>query len=133
MHAYTRPCIPPTQTKIQSRAPLKPVLHFPLCAPILTNKERGAHTNTCGKVIHNRLMYNHWEGITLLKIPYYHLYNGKLAKRYGHVPIDECPLCHKPDSCTNIVGECSYHKALTTSRHNAACHRIHAAIRKTSK
>ena len=49
------------------------------------------------------------------------------------LPIDECPLCHKPDSCTHIVGEVSFHKALTISRHNAACQLVHAAIHKSAK
>jgi hypothetical protein len=30
---------------------------------------------------------------------YGQLYNGKPAKGYGHSPTDECPLCHKHDSC----------------------------------
>ena len=53
--------------------------------------------------------------------------------RYGHALIDECPLCHMPDSCTHIAGECPEHEALRTSRHNAACQLVHAAIRKTAK
>ena len=47
--------------------------------------------------------------------------------------IDECPLCHKPDSCTRIAGECPYHKALTINQHNAARQLIHEAIRETAK
>ncbi len=43
---------------------------------------------------------------SLLKYVYGQLYNGKLAHRYGHAPTDECPLCHRPDSCTHIAGEC---------------------------
>jgi hypothetical protein len=53
--------------------------------------------------------------------------------RYGHALADECPLCHMPDSCTHIAGECPDHEALRISHHNAACHLIHAAIRKTTK
>jgi hypothetical protein len=64
---------------------------------------------------------------------YGQLYNGKLAMRYGHAPIDVGPLCHMPDSCTHIVGECPDHEALRISRHNAACQLVHAAIRKTAK
>ncbi len=73
------------------------------------------------------------EGTTLLKFLYGQLYNGKLAKRYGQAPTDECPLCHRPDSCTHIARECSHHEALRIGRHNAACQLIHAAIRKTAK
>ena len=86
-----------------------------------------------GKAIHRRLTVNAWEGTTILKFIHGQLYNGKLEKRYGHAPTDECPLCHKPDSCTYIAGECSYHEALTISRHSAACQLIHAAIRKSAK
>ena len=34
---------------------------------------------------------------------------------------------------THIAGECSHHEALRIGRHNAACHLIHAAIRRTAK
>ena len=61
------------------------------------------------------------------------MYHGKLAKRYGHAPTDECPLCHIPYSCTQIAGECPHHKALTNSRHNAACQLVHAAIQNSAK
>jgi hypothetical protein len=53
--------------------------------------------------------------------------------RYGHAATDECPLCHKPDSCTHIAKKCNKHEGLRIGRHNAACQLIHAAIRKTSK
>jgi len=52
--------------------------------------------------------------------------------RYGHVLTDECPLCHMPDSCTHIAGECPDHEALRISRLNEACQLFHAAIRKTA-
>jgi len=61
------------------------------------------------------------------------LYIGKLAKRYGHTLTDECPLCHRPDSCTYIAGECKAHKNLSISRHNAACQLIHVALRNSAK
>jgi hypothetical protein len=73
------------------------------------------------------------EGNTLLKFIYGQLYNGKIAKRYGHAPSDVCPLCYMPDSCTHIAGECPAHEALRIARHNAACQLIHAAIRKSAK
>ena len=66
---------------------------------IITNKEKGARTKTIvGEVLHKKLTHNPWEGTSLLKCIYGQLYNGKLAKRYGHAPTDECPLCHRPDS-----------------------------------
>ena len=73
------------------------------------------------------------EGATLLKFIYGQIYNGKLAKRYGHASTDECPLCHKPDSFIHIARECPDHEALRIGRHNAACQLIHSAIRKTAK
>jgi len=99
----------------------------------LANKEKGAHTITVGQALHNKLTHSPWEGNPLLKFIYGQLYNGKLVMRYGHAPTDECPLCHMPDSCTHIAGECPDYEALRISRHNAACQLIHAAIRKTAK
>ena len=86
-----------------------------------------------GRAIHKKLNSTPKEGTALLKFIYGQLYNGKIAMRYGHAPTDECPLCHKPDSCTHIAGECTKHEGLLIARHNAACQLIHAAIRKTSK
>ncbi len=100
---------------------------------VLKNIEVGTTTEPVGKAIHRRLTANAWEGTTLLKSIYGKLYNGKLATRYGNAPIDECPLCQKPNSCTHIAGECSYRKALTISRHNVACQLIYAVIRKSAK
>jgi len=88
---------------------------------------------TLGQALHKKLTYSPWEGTSLLKFIYGQLYNGKLAMRYGHSLTVECPLCHIPESCTHIAGECPYHEALCISRHNAACRLIHAAIRKTAK
>ena len=39
----------------------------------------------------------------------------------------------KPDSCTNIAGECPDHAAHRIDRHNVACQFMHAVIRKTVK
>ena len=86
-----------------------------------------------GRAIHKKLKCTSKEGTTLLKFIYGQLYNGKIAMRYGHAPTDECPLCHKPDSCTHIIGECNKHEGLQIGRNNAACQLIHAANRKTSK
>ena len=86
-----------------------------------------------GKATHLRLAANAWKGSTLLNCIYGQLYNGKLANRYGHAPTDECPLCHKPYSCTYISGYCHYHKPLTCSCHYAACQLVHATIRISAK
>jgi len=100
---------------------------------ILQAKTQGANTTTTGASIHTRLHENTKEGTNLLKCIHGQLYNGKLAKRYGHASMDERPLCHRPDSCTHIAGECKAHKYLSISRHNAACQLIHAAIRYSTK
>ena len=100
---------------------------------IIANKEMGARLHTVGRSIHKRLNSVPKEGIPLLKLMSGQLYNGKMAKRYGHAPTNECPLCHKLDSCAHIARECKDHEALRISRHSAACQQVHAAIRKTSK
>jgi ribonuclease HI len=132
MHAFTRPS---PQLRHKVRGALLRSLHQSSIYRrlILSSKENGARTHTVGRALHKKLTYHSWEGTSLLKFVYGQLYNGKLAKRYGHAPTDECPLCHKPDSCTHIAGECQAHDALRISRHNAACQLIHAAIRKAAK
>jgi len=132
MHAFARPS---HQLRLKVINALLMSLHYTSLYRrlILTNKERGVHTNTVGKAIHIHLLSNHWEGTTLLKFVNGQLYNGKLAKRYGHAPANESLLCHKSDSCTNIAGECLYHKEVTISRHDAACRFLHVAILKTAK
>jgi hypothetical protein len=93
----------------------------------------GTHIHAVGRAIHNQLTSNLKEGTALLKIIYGQLYSGKLAHRCGYAPTDECPLYHKPYSCTSITGECPDREAHRLSRHIAACQLIHAAIRKTAK
>ena len=131
-HAFTRPS---QQLRRKVGHALLRNLHYTSLYRrlILKNIEVGTNTHSVGKAIHRRLTANAWEGSTLLKFLYGQLYSGKLAKRYGHAPIDECPLCHKPDSCTHIAGECLRHKALTISYHNAACQLVQAAIRNSAK
>ena len=132
MHAFTRPS---HQLRTKVRQALLRSLHYSSLYRrlLVANKLKGARLQTVGRAIHKKLISNSAEGTTLIKFLYGQLYNGKLAKRYGHAPTDECPLCHKPDSCTHIAGECSHHEALRIGRHNAACQLIHAAIRKTAK
>ena len=105
MHAFTRPS---PQLRLKVRGSLLRSLHHSSLYRrlILASKENGARTNSVGRALHKKLTYRPWEGTSLLKFVYGQLYNGKLAKRYGHAPTDECPLCHKPDSCTHIAGEC---------------------------
>ena len=77
---------------------------------ILQEKNQGATTATTGTALRFLLRENSKDGTNLLKFIHGQLCNGKLAKRYGHAPTDECPLCHRPDSCTHIAGECNVHK-----------------------
>ena len=65
---------------------------------IVVNKEMGARLHIVGCSIHKRLNLIPKEGIILLKFMYGQLYNGKFAKRYGHSPTYEYPLCHKSEN-----------------------------------
>ena len=132
MHAFTRPSNQLRQ-KVKAATP-RSLHHTSLYRRlVLTAKSKGARIAATGASLHTRLRENPREGSTLLKFVYGQLYNGKLAKLYGHAPTDECPLCHLLDSCTHIAGECKFHKNLSISRHNAAWQLIHAAIRKSAK
>jgi hypothetical protein len=131
MHAFTRPS---QQLRLKVRHALLRSLHYTslYIRILVANKLKGARLQTVGRAIHKKLNSTPKEGTTLLKFIYGKLYNGKIAKRYGHAPTDECLLCHKHDSCTHIAGEYTDHEGLRIERHNAACQLIHAAIRKTS-
>ena len=132
MHAFTRPSHQ-LRKKVRA-ATLRSLHHTSLYRRIILQaKTTGANTASTGIALHTRLRDNPKEGTNLLKFIYGQLYNGKLAKLYGHAPSDECPLCHLPDSCTHIAGDCKAHKNLTISRHNAACQLVHAAIRNSAK
>ncbi len=100
---------------------------------LVANKIKGARLQTLGRAIYRKLTSQSKEGTTRFKFIYGQLYNGKLAQGHGHAVTDDCPLCHKPDSCTHIASECPDHEALRIGRHNAACQLIHAAIRKNVK
>ena len=132
MHAFTRPSL---QLRIKVRdALLRSLHHFSLYRRlIVASREKGARTKTVGQALHKKLAHSPWQGTALLNFLYGQLFNGKLAMRYGHAPTDKCPLCHMPDSCTHIEGECPDHEAMYISRYNAACQLVHAAIRKTAK
>ena len=132
MHAFTRPS---KQLRRRIRHALLRSLHYTSLYRrlILKNIEVGTNTQTVGRAVHRHLTTNHWEGTNFLKFVYGLLYNGKLAKRYGHSPTDDCPICHKPDSCAHILGQWPYHKTLTISHHIASCQLVHVAIRKSAK
>ena len=120
MHAFTRPS---HQLRQKFKATtLRSMHHTSLYMRLILHaKTQGANTATTGTTLHIRLRENAKEGSYILKCIHGQIYNGKLAKRYGHAPTDECPLCHLPDNCTHIAGECKFHKNLSISRHNAAC------------
>jgi len=132
MHAFTRPSQQPRH--IVMAANLRSLHNaFIYRRLIIQAKNQGASTATTWTALHVRLRENSKEGTNLLKFIHGQLYNAKLTKRYGHAPTDECPLCHRPDLCTHIAGECEFHQNLIISRHNAACQLIHAAIRNSAK
>jgi len=132
MHAFTRPS---QQLRLEVRQALLRSLHhtFLYRRLIVANKGTGARLQTVSQSIHKRINSVPRDGTTLLKFICGQLYNGKLAKRYGHALTDECPLCHRLGSCPHIDGECPNHEALCISRHNAACQLVYAAVHNTSK
>jgi hypothetical protein len=132
MHGFTRPS---QQLRHKARAAtLRSLHHTSIYRKLIIHaKKQGATTATIGTALHIRLRENSKEGTKLLKFFHGQLYNGKLAKRYGHVPTDECPLYHRPDSCTHMAGECKAYKNHAISRHNAACQLIYAAISNFAK
>ncbi len=120
MHAFTRPS---QQLRLNVRHALLSGLYYTSLYRrlLVANKLKGTRLQTVGRAIHKKLHSIPKEGTTLLKFIYGQVYNGKIAKRYGHAPTEACPLCHKPDSCTHIAGECPDHDGLRIGRHNAAC------------
>ncbi len=103
MHAFTRPSLQ-LKTKVRD-ALLRSLHHSSLYRRLIVAiEEKGARTKTMGQALHKKLTHSPWEGMALLKFLYGQLHNGKLAMTYGHAPIDECPLCHMPDTCTHIAG-----------------------------
>jgi len=132
MDAFTRPSHQPRQ-KVRA-ATLRSLHHTSIYMRLIIHaKKQGASIATTGTALHVRLQENSKKGTKLLKFIHGQPYNGKLAKRYGHAPTDECPLCHRPDLCTHIAGECKAHKNLSIIRHNAVCLLTHAAIRNSAK
>jgi len=109
MHAFT---LPSHQLRQKIRAvTLRSLHHSSLYMRlILQAKTHVINTAITGTTLHTRVRVNAKEGSYILKFIYGQLYYGKLAKRYGHTPTDECPLCHLPDSCTHIASECKSHK-----------------------
>ena len=132
MHAFTR-ASQQLRQKVRA-ATLRSMHHTSIyMSLILHARNQGATTATIGTALHAHLRGTSKEGTNLLKIIHGQLFNGKLAKRYGHAPTDKCRLRHRPDSCTHIARECKAHKNLTISGHNAACQLTHAAIRGSAK
>ena len=120
MHAFTRPY---SQLRLKVRDALLRSLHHSSLyrCLIIASKNKGARTKTVGQTLHKKLTHSPWEGTSVLKFIYEQFYNGKFAVRYGQALTDEDPLCHMPDSCTHIAGECPNHEAMRISRRNAAC------------
>ena len=109
MHAFTRPSYQLRQ-KVRA-ATLRSIHQTSLYKRlILQARTHGTHTATTRATLHTRLRKNPKEGTNILNFIYEQLYNDKLAKRYGHAPTDECPLCHRLEYCTHIACECDAHK-----------------------
>ena len=74
-------------------------------------------------------------GSQLLQFLYGQLYNGKLAKRYGHQDTENCPLCGHPDSCTHLAGACGHvrMRGYYIARHNTAVRALRDLIRDSAK
>ncbi len=78
MHAFTHPSKHLRQ-KIRSVA-LRSLHHTSLFRRLILNaKARGARTANVGTALHSRIRNSPNEGITILKLLYGQLYNGKLA------------------------------------------------------
>jgi ribonuclease HI len=62
----------------------------------------------------------------MLKCRWGHLYNQKLAHRYGRAPTPACPLCGAEDSGPHILGGCTHPtmQGHINNRHNAAVRRV---------
>ncbi len=88
MHAFTRPS---SQLQLKVRDALLRSLHQSSLywRLIVANKENGARRKMVGRALHKKLTHSPWEGISLLKFIYGHLYNGMLALRYGHARADD--------------------------------------------
>jgi len=101
IHAFTRPS---HQLRQKFKAATLRSIHQTSITRrlILQAKTQGANTATTEASLHTRLRENSKEGTNLRKFIHGQLYNGKLAKRCGHAPTDECPLCYCPNSCTHI-------------------------------
>jgi hypothetical protein len=133
MHAFTHPS---HQLRQMVRAGiLRSIHHTSLYRRlILQARKQGAHIAATGKALHTRLRDKTKEGTNLLKIYMVSYIMANWPTNTAmHQRMDECPLCHLPDSCTHIAGKCKAHKHLHISRYNAACQLVHAAIRNSAK
>ncbi len=96
-----------SQAQSPNRATPYPTSHLYIHAPHHRQQREEAPQQNSGPCLTQKDNKNTTEGTTLLKFICGQLYNGKLAKRYGHALTDECPLCHIPDSCTHIARVCN--------------------------
>ena len=95
MQAFTRPSHQLRQ-KVRA-ATLRSMHHTSIYRRlILQARTQGAQTTTTGASLHTHLREHPKEDTNLLKFIYGRLYNGKLAKRYGHAPDGRVPLMPPP-------------------------------------
>ena len=91
MHAFTKPSNQ-LRLKVKS-ATLRSLHHTTLYKRLITNaKALGARTTAVGTSLHALIRDTQREGITILTFLYGQLYNGKLAYRYIHAPMDGAHL-----------------------------------------
>jgi hypothetical protein len=97
------------QIRLEDRnATLRSLHHTSLYRRLIRKaKDQGARTKTVGTALRFYMRKSPKDGITILEFLSGKLYNGKLAYRYKLAPVDACPLCGLPDSCTHIAGECN--------------------------
>jgi ribonuclease HI len=72
-----------------------------------------------------------WRQLKLsMKALWGHLYNNKLAYRYGLSPTPNCPLCGEPDSTGHMLGGCKASEHLYIARHDAAVRTLLKSLQK---
>lgn len=74
-----------------------------------------------------------WRQVMLtMKARWGHLWNRKLAFRYGMAASDACPLCGEQDSTGHMLGGCPHTQAMRVARHDNAVKIVQSAIAKGS-
>ncbi len=119
MQAFTCPSAQLRQ-KVRA-ATLRSLHHTSLYMRLVLNaKDRGSCIAATGDSLHTRLRENPREGSTLLKFIYGQLYNGKLAKLYGHAPRTNVLSATSPTPAPTLhasAGSTRTYRLASTTRH----------------